>query len=126
MDGRVFPENPFFHAPWWINFFNNPGLAQFDHRIGAYIVGALAAWIFARGIRMRGYAKTSAKLVAAIVTFQIALGITMLVLVVPEALAALHQVTAACLFCAAIWHLYEARNHAGIARVSPAPDRDRR
>ena len=27
--------------PWWINFFENPGLAQFDHRIGAYIVAGL-------------------------------------------------------------------------------------
>ncbi len=43
MDGRVFPENPFFSTPWWINFFENPGLAQFDHRIGAYIV-ALARY----------------------------------------------------------------------------------
>lgn len=118
MNGRVFPEGSFFYAPWWINFFNNPGLAQFDHRIGAYIVGALAVWLFARGIKLRGYAKASAKLVAVLVTFQIALGITMLVLVVPEALAALHQVTAACLFCAAVWHLYEARYHAAGARIA--------
>lgn len=109
MDGRIFPEGAFFYAPWWINFFQNPGLAQFDHRIGAYIVAGLAVWIFACGIRLTGYARKSAKLVAAITTFQIALGITLLLLVVPEPLAALHQVTAACLFCAAIWHLYETR-----------------
>ena len=37
MNGQVFPEDPFFSSPWWINFFENPGLAQFDHRIGAYM-----------------------------------------------------------------------------------------
>ncbi len=34
MDGRVFPEGPFN----WLSPFEDPGLAQFDHRIGAYIV----------------------------------------------------------------------------------------
>ena len=41
MDGRVFPEGGFSVRPWWLNPFENPGLAQFDHRIGAYIVAGL-------------------------------------------------------------------------------------
>ena len=110
MDGRVFPENPFFHQPWWINFFENPGLAQFDHRIGAYMVAALAVFVFARGIRLAGYAKKSAKLIAGITAFQIGLGIYTLMLQAPEGLAALHQVTAAALLCAAVWHAYELRH----------------
>jgi cytochrome c oxidase assembly protein subunit 15 len=109
MDGRVFPEDPFFSAPWWINFFENPGLSQFDHRIGAYIVAGFAAWVFAIGIQLNGYAKKSAKLVATITTFQIGLGIATLLLQAPEGLAALHQVTAAALLCAAVWHAYEMR-----------------
>ncbi len=111
MDGRVFPEHPFFFSPWWINFFRNPGLAQFDHRIGAYIVAGFAVWIFARGVRLSGYAKKSAKLVAAITAFQVGLGIFTLLLQAPEALAALHQVTAAALLCAAVWHAYELRHY---------------
>ena len=110
MNGRVFPEGPFFHQPWWINFFENPGLAQFDHRIGAYIVAGFAVWFFARGIRLSGYAKKSAKLVAGITAFQVGLGIFTLMLQAPEALAALHQVTAAALLCAAVWHAYELRH----------------
>jgi cytochrome c oxidase assembly protein subunit 15 len=110
MDGRVFPENPFFASPWWINFFENPGLAQFDHRIGAYIVAGVAVWIFARGVRLTDYAKKSAKLVAAITAFQVGLGIFTLLLQAPEGLAALHQVTAAALLCAAVWHAYELRH----------------
>jgi cytochrome c oxidase assembly protein subunit 15 len=109
MNGRVFPEDPFFSAPWWINFFENPGLAQFDHRIGAYIVAGFAAWIFAGGLRFGGLAKKSAKLVAAITAFQIGLGIFTLLLQAPEGLAAFHQVTAAALLCAAVWHAYEMR-----------------
>jgi heme a synthase len=109
MDEHVFPEHPFFSAPWWINFFENPGLAQFDHRIGAYIVAGFAVWIFARGVRLGGYAKKSAKLVAAITAFQVGLGIATLLLQAPEGLAALHQVTAAALLCAAVWHAYELR-----------------
>jgi len=109
MDGRVFPEAPFFSKPWWINFFENPGLAQFDHRIGAYIVAGFAAWIFAGGMQFGGLVKKSAKLVAAITAFQIGLGIFTLLLQAPEELAALHQVTAAALLCAAVWHAYEMR-----------------
>ena len=110
MNGRLFPENPFFTKPWWINFFENPGLAQFDHRMGAYIVAGFVVWIFARGVRLGGYAKKSAKLVAGITAFQVGLGIFTLMLQAPEGLAALHQVTAATLLCAAVWHAYEMRH----------------
>jgi cytochrome c oxidase assembly protein subunit 15 len=112
MNGRVFPENPFFSSPWWINFFQNDGLAQFDHRIGAYIVAGFAAFIYAKGIKLSGAAKTSAKLVAFITTLQIGLGIVTLLLVVPEALAAAHQVTAALLLSACVWHAFELKRRA--------------
>jgi cytochrome c oxidase assembly protein subunit 15 len=107
MNGRVLPEDPFFSHPWWINFFENPGLAQFDHRIGAYVVAAFATFIYVRGVKLSGYAKASAKTVAIITTIQIALGITTLLLQAPEWLAAAHQVTAACLLCAGVWHAFE-------------------
>jgi cytochrome c oxidase assembly protein subunit 15 len=109
MDGHLFPENPFYAAPWWINFFENDGLAQFDHRIGAYLVAGCAAWVYLQGIKLGGYAKTSAKVVAAIVVWQIFLGIATLLLMAPVWLSALHQVTAAALLCAAVWHAYELR-----------------
>jgi len=109
MNGHVFPESPFFAAPWWINFFENDGLAQFDHRIGAYIVAGFAAFIYLRGIKLSGAAKASAKAVAVITVFQIFLGIATLLMMAPEMLAALHQVTAATLLCAAVWHAFELR-----------------
>jgi cytochrome c oxidase assembly protein subunit 15 len=111
MNGNVFPENPFFAAPWWINFFENDGLVQFDHRIGAYLVAAFAAWVYVQGIKLTGTAKTSAKLIAVITCIQIFLGISTLLLMAPVWLSALHQVTAAALLCAAVWHAYELRIH---------------
>jgi cytochrome c oxidase assembly protein subunit 15 len=115
MNGHLLPEHPFFSQPWWINFFENPGLAQFDHRIGAYIVAGFALFIYARGLRLGGYAKFTTNLVAAITIFQVALGIVTLMLQAPETLAAFHQVTAATLLCAAVWYAYELRHYPAIA-----------
>jgi cytochrome c oxidase assembly protein subunit 15 len=103
MNGHFLPENPFFNPPWWIDFFEDPGLAQFDHRIGAYIVAtaAIALWFMSKNTRK------TATLVLAIVAVQIALGILTLLNQVPIPLAALHQITAVALYCAAVWHFYE-------------------
>ena len=114
MNGNLFPESPFFAAPWWINLFENYGLVQFDHRIGAYAVAAFAAWVYVQGIKLTGYAMTSAKLIAVITCVQIFLGISTLLLMVPVWLSALHQITAAALLCAAVWHAYELRIHPAI------------
>jgi cytochrome c oxidase assembly protein subunit 15 len=103
MDGRVFPEHAFFHQPWWVNFGESPGLAQFDHRIGAYIIAlsALALWTASRRANV---ARTSANAVLAVTGFQIVLGIVTLVSQAPVVLAALHQATAVALFASAVWH----------------------
>lgn len=111
MNGRLFPENAFFASPWWINVFENDGLAQFNHRIGAYLVAAFAVWVYLQGIKLTGYVKTSAKAVALITVWQIFLGIATLLLMAPLWLSALHQITAAALLCAAVWHAYELRIH---------------
>lgn len=115
MDGRVFPENPF--AQGWISFFEDPGLAQFDHRITAYAV-AIFAWFFWAWLRknkVAGYARTAADTVLVITAMQIVLGIVTLLWQVPVALAAAHQVVAALLFCAALWQAYELRASRGYA-----------
>jgi cytochrome c oxidase assembly protein subunit 15 len=109
MNGRFFPEDAFFYAPWWRNFFENPGLAQFDHRMVAYAVAAMAALVYARAIRLTGLAKKSGKIATVLVVIQIFLGIITLLFQAPEVLAALHQLTAALLFSAAIWHAHELR-----------------
>jgi cytochrome c oxidase assembly protein subunit 15 len=111
MDGRAFPEHPFFTSPWGKNFFENPGLAQFDHRIGAYLVAlsAFALWWTGRRMGLTGLARRSSNAVLHLTLFQIVLGIATLLLQVPIWLAALHQLTAALLFCAAVWQAFELR-----------------
>jgi len=74
-------------------------------------VAGFAAWIYVQGLKLSGYAKTSAKAVAVITAFQIFLGISTLLLMAPVWLSAAHQVTAALLLCAAVWHAYELRIH---------------
>jgi cytochrome c oxidase assembly protein subunit 15 len=109
MDGRAFPETPFFSNPWWINFFENPGLAQFDHRIGAYIIAlvVITLWIAGRRAKLEGFARASSNTLLAVTLLQIVLGIATLISQAPVALAALHQATAVALFASAVWHAYE-------------------
>ncbi len=109
MDGRVFPESPFFASPWWINVFENPGLAQFDHRIGAYIIAVAAVFIGNGARRTTGWARFSGLRVVNVTLLQLVLGITTLLLQAPEYLAALHQLVAALLLCTAVWHAFELR-----------------
>ncbi len=112
MDGRVFPENPFFASPWWINPFENPGLAQFDHRIGAYIIAVLAVLIANAARRLKGGAQLTGMLVLNLTLTQLVLGIATLLLQAPEFLAAAHQLVAALLLCTAVWHVFELKQGA--------------
>jgi len=109
MDGRFAPENSFFSQPWWINFFENAGLAQFDHRIGAYVVAVVAIVVFVSALRARltGPALTSAYAILIVTFAQIALGIATLLSQAPILLSALHQTTALLLLSAALWHAFE-------------------
>jgi heme a synthase len=107
MNGGIFPESAFYYSPWWINLFENQGLVQFNHRIGGYIVAGAAAFIYARGIKLSGAAKNSAKAIAVITACQILLGVCTLVFMAPLWLSALHQIVAAALLCAAVWHAFE-------------------
>jgi cytochrome c oxidase assembly protein subunit 15 len=105
MNGRVFPEGAFFTKPWWLNFFENAGLAQFDHRLGAYLIAAGAVWLWIRSRNQTS--RASANAVIVVVAAQIVLGIVTLLNQVPVPLAALHQITAVALLSAALWHAFE-------------------
>ncbi len=91
MDGRFVPplEHLFKNDPWWMNFFDNVTTVQFDHRIAAYALLALALLnaIFARqtGVMRRGWA------LVALVACQAALGIATLLYSVPLPVALAHQ-----------------------------------
>jgi cytochrome c oxidase assembly protein subunit 15 len=95
IDGGLVPQTSrlFFDVPLWRNFFENPLTVQFDHRMLAYTIWALAvlhAFHIARTVK-KGPVLTGAVLVAVAVTLQAALGIWALVTVVPLPLALMHQ-----------------------------------
>ena len=112
MDGRLLPEDAFAQKPWWLNFFENPGTAQFDHRIGAYIVLISIAALWWRERGLPGLARRSGTALLHLTLFQVVLGIATLVLQAPEFLAAAHQLTAALLLCTAVWHVFETGRYA--------------
>jgi len=108
MNGKVIPEDAFALSPFWRNLFENPALAQFDHRMVAYAVAALVVLVYARAIKLgKGLPKNSGKAATVLVAIQIFLGVATLLLQAPQWLAAVHQLTAALLFSAAVWHAHE-------------------
>jgi cytochrome c oxidase assembly protein subunit 15 len=98
IDGAFVPDGSrlFFDAPWWRNFFENTLTVQFDHRMLAYAIFIAALLHAFRVVRATGEAPVlmGAAALAATVTFQAALGIWTLLMVVPISLALLHQAMA--------------------------------
>lgn len=111
MDGRAIPDDAFVLTPWWHNFFENPGTVQFDHRVGAYLVASAVflLWWLESAAKLKGLAYRSGNALLNIALVQVVLGVATLLLQAPEALAALHQLVAALLLCAAVWHAFELR-----------------
>ncbi len=94
MDGELIPGagKLFVVAPIWENFVDNPTMVQFNHRLGAYLLLALAVWhtFAARGTP--AFRRAAHLLV--LVLLQAVLGIVTLVLVVPLHAGLAHQALA--------------------------------
>ncbi|MCF6200087.1 MAG: COX15/CtaA family protein [Hyphomicrobiaceae bacterium] len=107
MDGDFIPEGLFDQTPVLVNLFENIMTVQFDHRLMAYLVLALA---LLHGFQLIGKSdgliKASTIALLGTVFFQIILGIFVLVLVVPFSLAIAHQGLAFVTFILAVRHLY--------------------
>ena len=98
MDGRLIPPwaDLTRQAPGWSNFFENVTTVQFDHRMIAYALLALAlwhAWDARRKAPGAGVARR-ATVVAALVCAQAALGVATLLLAAPRHAALAHQAVA--------------------------------
>jgi cytochrome c oxidase assembly protein subunit 15 len=104
MDGRIVPPEIFMIEPWWKNFFYNMATVQFDHRLMAWLLLALVAWLWWRTIRAApgARARLAAHLLAILFVAQFALGVWTLLLQVPVALGAAHQFVAVLVFGAAL------------------------
>ncbi|MEM7059193.1 MAG: COX15/CtaA family protein [Pseudomonadota bacterium] len=92
MSGDFFPGAAFDLSPAWQNFFENPALTQFNHRIAAYFV-IVATLFFWWRTRKSGHAKIKAwgGRVLMVVLAQAVLGIITLVHAAPVGLALIHQ-----------------------------------
>ncbi|UWQ51560.1 COX15/CtaA family protein [Leisingera caerulea] len=95
MGGQVIPPNPFMIEPLWKNFFENPGLVQFIHRVAGYLLFAFAVVAWLRG-RSSAHARTrfAFNAVFAALSVQVLLGIITVVYAAPLHAAITHQLVA--------------------------------
>jgi cytochrome c oxidase assembly protein subunit 15 len=98
IDGSLIPcaARLFFEEPWWRNLFDNTLTVQFEHRMVAYALFALAVLHAVDAIRLRAGTAVinGAVALAAVITLQAALGIVTLLHQVPILLALAHQAVA--------------------------------
>jgi heme a synthase len=108
IDGHIVPPAAelFFNRPWWRNLFENALTAQFDHRMLAYGLLALALGHLANVARHHpgGTLATGAAAVAVAIVAQIMIGIMTLTHAAPLGLALLHQAMALIVLTAAALH----------------------
>ena len=109
MADRWIPEDLFTIEPKWKNFFENPTMVQFQHRIlGTSTLAAICLYAFSvRGVPLNPRARLALKCLVGMGWTQVALGISTLLLYVPVSLAALHQSGSLALLSFAIWFANE-------------------
>jgi len=92
MGGQVIPDGMFDYAPWWSNFFENPALVQFIHRLFGYLTFIFAIVVWRRS-RSSGNRKTQAafNMILAMVLVQVILGISTVMLAAQTHVALTHQ-----------------------------------
>ena len=111
MGGQVVPAGYGQLAPFWRNWFENAGAAQFNHRLLAVLtmLVALAASLRRSAAASDPKTQRAWRLVGATALIQFGLGIATLLLAVPIAVAALHQLGAVALVTAAMWACFTVR-----------------
>lgn len=99
MGGQFLPPDPFAITPLWRNFFEDPGLVQFIHRMVGYAVLVLAvvAAVLARR-SAHGVTRTAFAWMAAMLFVQVGLGIVTLLHGAPLPLGLAHQLGAVAAF----------------------------
>lgn len=106
MDGRFIPplDQLAPQRPGWVNLFENPFTAQFDHRMIAYALWSLSLVHALDARRADPAAARGAWLLFALVSAQAGLGIATLLLMVPLPVALAHQFGATLVLSAAAIH----------------------
>ena len=102
MNGHLVPPEIFQIEPLWKNFFWNIATVQFDHRLFAWVL-ALTVPLLWWACRRVPQARLATGVLLALLTLQVTLGISTLLLHVPVALGVAHQGVASLVLCAALW-----------------------
>jgi len=95
MDGSFLPPESFDLSPLWSNFFENPALVQFDHRMIGYLVFLFAAftWWQSRKSPLRA-TRAAFDWVMAMILLQMSLGIATVMNAAQPHIAITHQIGA--------------------------------
>lgn len=112
MTGSFIAEDAWALEPWYVNFVENPAMAQLLHRLTAYGligVGLWQAWLVTARYSDRRVA-TSGIIVFGLICIQGALGIWTLLAMVPISLGVAHQGFAAIVLIFAVRHLFLVTN----------------
>ncbi|KAE9628476.1 heme A synthase [Parasedimentitalea maritima] len=103
MGGQIIPQNPLMLEPIWKNFFENPGLVQFIHRVTGYVLLIFGMIVWLRGRHSaHPITQNAFHVVFAILLLQIFLGITTVIYGAPWQIAILHQLLAVVLWSAVL------------------------
>ncbi len=104
MGGQIVPPGYSQLGAWYVNAFENPAAAQFHHRvlaIGATLVALLLVWRVLKA-PVSALVRQGVLRLGAVVSVQLLLGVTTLLLAVPVSLGALHQFTGVLALTAAL------------------------
>lgn len=118
MDGKFFPDGYFIGAAGLNDLFETAAAAQFNHRVGAYILAGAAVWHFLAA-RKTGQ-KGRAHLLLAAIILQIGLGVWTVLAATPIALGLAHQAGALIVFAAALYNAHGCVNSISMTRSSSA------
>lgn len=95
MGGNFFPADALYMEPFWRNFFENPGLVQFTHRMWGYLLLIFAIVVWRRGqSSSHGHTRFAFNAAFAAISVQIAVGIATVLYAAQVHIAITHQAIA--------------------------------
>lgn len=112
--GEWLPKSYAAIEPFWRNIFENEATTQFHHRGLAYVIAAMAVWLFLAARKASGPTRTLGLITVHLVAAQVVLGIVTVMNAAPLGLALVHQGLAVAVWVASIawWRASLAsRNH---------------
>lgn len=130
MGDRLVPAGLLAMRPVYLNPFENPVTAQFNHRLLAMtlVAAGVGSWLLARRLGVAGEARRAANALAIAVLVQASLGVATLLSVVWLPLASAHQLGALVLLGLTTWLAHSLRQpqcaEARSARDGILPDRN--